>query len=58
MPGLFGAERWIAFLDDLHVVNKSCGKNQVWNSGGVLERIAQEADPQARVWRGSDLPTK
>ena len=42
------------------------GKTQVWNSAGVrpaacnvLERIAQVADPDARVWRGSgetDLP--
>ena len=40
------------------------GKTQVWNSGGerpefcnVLERVAQIADPEARVWRGSGLPT-
>ena len=39
------------------------GKTQVWNSGGicpdfcdVLERLAQQVDPAARVWRGSDLP--
>ena len=44
----------------------STGKTQVWNSAGVrpaacnvLERMAQVADPEARVWRGSgetDLP--
>ena len=40
------------------------GKTQVWNSGGerpefcdVLERVAQVADPEARVWKGSGLPT-
>ena len=40
------------------------GKTQVWNSGGVrpefcdvLERIAQIADPEARVWKGSGVPT-
>ena len=42
------------------------GKTQVWNRSGIrpegcdaLERIAQAADPTARVWRGSgvtDLP--
>ena len=42
------------------------GKTQVWNRSGIrpegcdtLERIAQAADPRARVWRGSgetDLP--
>ena len=42
------------------------GKTQVWNRSGIrpagcnaLERIAQTADPRARVWRGSgetDLP--
>ena len=39
------------------------GKTQVWNAAGIrartcdeLERIAQEADPRARVWRGSHLP--
>ena len=42
------------------------GKTQVWNRSGIrpsgcnaLERIAQTADPSARVWRGSgetDLP--
>ena len=36
------------------------GKTQVWNRSGIrpegcdaLERIAQAADPRARVWRGS-----
>ena len=40
------------------------GKTQVWNSGGerpefcdVLERVAQATDPEARVWRGSGMPT-
>ena len=40
------------------------GKTQVWNSGGVrpefcdvLGRIAQIADPEARVWKGSGVPT-
>ena len=40
------------------------GKTQVWNSGGerpefsdVLERVAQVTDPEARVWRGSGMPT-
>ena len=40
------------------------GKTQVWNSGGVrpefcdvLERIAQIADPEVRVWKGSGVPT-
>ena len=40
------------------------GKSQVWNSGGVrpefcdvLERIAQIADPEARVWKGSGVLT-
>ena len=39
------------------------GKTQVWNAAGIrpracdeVERIAQEADPTARVWRGSHLP--
>ena len=39
------------------------GKTQVWNSGGicpefcdVLERLAQQVDPGARVWRRSVLP--
>ena len=39
------------------------GKTQVWNQAGVrpdacdvLERIAQESDLQARVWKGPGLP--
>ena len=39
------------------------GKTQVWNMSGtrpagcdLLERIAQQSDPEARVWRGSELP--
>ena len=39
------------------------GKTQVWNRGGtrpsgcdVLEHIAQTINPNARVWRGPDLP--
>ena len=41
------------------------GKTQVWNAAGLrptacdyLERIVQAEDPDARVWRGSDLPTR
>ena len=40
------------------------GKTQVWNAAGVrspacdqLERLAQVSDPEARVWKGSDIPT-
>ena len=40
------------------------GKTQVWNASGVrppacdqLERLAQVSDPEARVWKGSDIPT-
>ena len=40
------------------------GKTQVWNAAGIrpptcdeLERIAQASDPEARVWRGSEVPT-
>ena len=40
------------------------GKTQVWNAAGerpeacdVLERIAQEEDPRARVWKGSNIHT-
>ena len=40
------------------------GKTQVWNSGGerpefcdVLVRIAQFADLEGRVWKGSGVPT-
>ena len=40
------------------------GRIQVWNSGGerpefcdVLERVTQVTDPEARVWRGSGMPT-
>ena len=39
------------------------GKTQVWNQGGIrpeacdlLDRIAQQADPDARVWKGAGLP--
>ena len=39
------------------------GKTQVWNAIGerpeacdALERIAQEEDPSAGVWKGSDIP--
>ena len=39
------------------------GKTQVWNQGGIhpeacdlLERIAQQADPDAHVWKGAGLP--
>ena len=39
------------------------GKTRVWNSAGVkpdicdaLQRIAQASDPNAQVWRGSELP--
>ena len=40
------------------------GKTQVWNQGGVrppacdaLESTAQREHPEARMWKGSDLPT-
>ena len=40
------------------------GKTQVWNAAGIrppacdmLERIAQASDSEARVWRGSEVPT-
>ena len=40
------------------------GKTQVWNAAGVrppacdqLERRARVSDPEARVWKGSDIPT-
>ena len=40
------------------------GETQVWNAAGVrpptcdqLERLAQVSDPEARVWKGSDIPT-
>ena len=40
------------------------GKTKVWNRGGerpamcdVLERIARVQNPQAVVWRGSDIPS-
>ena len=40
------------------------GETQVWNAAGVrppacdqLERLAQASDPEARVWKGSDIPT-
>ena len=39
------------------------GKTQVWNQGGIrpeacdlLDRIAQQADPDAHVWKGAGLP--
>ena len=39
------------------------GKTQVWNGAGqkpaiceVLDRVAQAADPGAKVWRGSEVP--
>ena len=39
------------------------GKTHVWNMAGVgpegcevLERLAQQEDPEARVWTGSDVP--
>ena len=38
------------------------GKTQVWNAGGrkpaiceVLDRVAQAADPAAKVWKGSEV---
>ena len=41
-----------------------CGKTKVWNCGGekpaicdVLEHIARVQNPQAVVWRGSDIPS-
>ena len=41
------------------------GKTQVWNQAGVyprrcevLERIAQQEDPEATVWSGSGVPTE
>ena len=44
-------------------ININGGKTQVWNAAGIrpracneLERIAQEVDPTARVWRGSHSP--
>ena len=40
------------------------GKTQVWNRSGsqprgcdILQRIAIQSDPDAVVWRGSDVPT-
>ena len=40
------------------------GKTKIWNQAGerppicdVLERIAQQNNPRARVWRGSEVPT-
>ena len=39
------------------------GKTQVWNGAGVkpaicevLDRVAQAADPEAKVWKGSEVP--
>ena len=39
------------------------GKTQVWNGAGskpdiceVLDRVAQAADPEAKVWEGSEVP--
>ena len=39
------------------------GKTQVWNAAGrkpavceVLDRVAQAADPAAKVWKGSEVP--
>ena len=41
------------------------GKTQVWNAACLkptacdyLEKIVQADDPDARVWRGSELPTR
>ena len=40
------------------------GKTEIWNRAGnrpvicdALERMAQQVDPRARVWRGSQVPT-
>ena len=40
------------------------GKTHVWNRSGrkppscdEMQRVAEAADPNARVWRGSELPT-
>ena len=45
-------------------IHINIGKTQVWNAAGIwppacdeLERIAQLTDPDARVWKGSGLPT-
>ena len=45
-------------------IHINIGKTQVWNAAGIrppacdeLERTAQLTDPDARVWKGSGLPT-
>ena len=65
-------EKLFAFLDDLHLVSKPDGvgafmaaKTHVWNRAGskpkacdVLQRVAEAEDPDARVWRGAEVPTE
>ena len=61
-------EVYIALATELYThsrIRLNGGETQVWNAASVrptacdyLERIAQAEDPDARVWRGSDLPTR
>ena len=62
------AEVYTALATELYTHSRiriNGGKTQVSNAAGLrptacyyLERIVQTQDPDARVWRGSDLPTR
>ena len=59
---------YTAFRQNLWIhacVSINNGKTKVWNAAGhkpavweVLDRVAQAEDPDARVWRGSEVATE
>ena len=50
----------MAHLDDVYVVaRRKCGTSGVRPDGcDILQRIAVQSDPNAIVWRSSDVPTQ